>query len=453
MTKLEKLRLSSLVIVGFFLFTVAYHYWQSAYEGRLYPYSSSLFDPDDISLAAYLGKPEASQLSKRHGFGDFFLTWAQNVERDPYGPSARLPSNYFPFAHLVTLPFSFPSYANSVLLFLGFALGTSLAFSWFYFRDRHTGAWENAKLVLIFALLTHPMLLAIDRGNIELVVFLFTWLGVACFHRHSYSSAFFLACATAMKGFPGLLLGLFLAKRRYGQLAFALLCTVALNAVSLCFFKGGFWTNLELFGRAAERYTSMVVGSDPHFVRHTSGWLGMMAWLSHVFPRPFNHVSGLLRWLPDAYPLIRIALLLYFIAPLWGVRRLAPWQLIAPLIFAMIVILPAAFDYRMILVLIPFALFVGSRTRGRRRDFWYTLLFSLLFVPKQFVLVGPSIGMGTVINPIIMLSITGMIVGELILSRKESYQRPAAATAVLRTCQAFRGAVLGRWRALVRQAR
>lgn len=415
MTKLEKLRCSSLVILGFFVLAVVYHYWQFAYEGRLHPHSSPFFNPVDMFLTEALGKPNTSQLSRHHCFGDFFLTWLQNIERDPYGTNSPLPSNYPPFAHLVTLPFSLSSYAISVSLFLIFTIGTSLTFSWFYFRDVHTDRWENATLVMIFALLTHPMLMLLDRGNIEIVVFLFTWLGVTYFDKHGYRSAFFLACATAMKVFPGLLLGLFLVRRRYRQLGFALFCTLTLSAVSLLFFEGGFWTNLQLIGKAAQQYASVVAGDDPHYVQHTSNWLGMVACLSHIFPAHFDNASGSLRWLSDGYPIIRFVLLFFFAAPLLGVRRLALWQLVAPLSFAMIVIPPAAFDYRLILVLVPFALFVNSR-RHRRNDLWYCLLFSLLMVPKQFVLVGPGTGLGTVINPVLMLIITGTVLGELIAS-------------------------------------
>jgi hypothetical protein len=428
MTKLEKLRFSSLVILGFFILAVGYHYWQSAYEGRAHPYSSPFFNPVDMFLTEAFGKPHASQLSKHHCFGDFFLTWVQNVDRDPYARSLVLPSNYPPFAHFATLPFSLPSYAISLSLFLTFTLVSAVAFSWHYFRDPRTDRWENAKLVMIFALLTHPMLMLLDRGNIEIVVFLFTWLGLASFGKHSYRSAFFLACATAMKVFPGLLLGLFLVQRRYKQLAFALFCVSALSALSLLFFKGGFWTNLQLIGKAAEQYTSVVAGDDPHYVQHTSNWQGMVACLGEIFPAAFDQASGSLRWMSQGYPVIRFVLLLYFAAPLLGVRRLAIWQLAAPLIFAMIVIPPAAFDYRLTLVLIPFALFVNCRRR-RRSDLWYTLLFSLLMVPKEFVLVGPGTGLGTIINPVLMLTITGMVLAELIVFRVRCRRARSAAAA------------------------
>ncbi len=416
MTKLQKLRFSSLLILGFFVMSVAYHYWQAYYGGRDYPHSTYLYGSGDIGLASGLGLPMVSQVSALHCFGDFFITWAQNIELNPYRPSAPIVSNYLPFAHVVTLPFSFSSYPLSICLFLTFLVGSSLAFSWFSFRDVHTDRWENAKLVLIFGLLTYPMQMAADRGNIDIVVFLFVWGGLAQYRRRSKLSAFWLACATAMKGFPGLLLGLFLADRNYRALFYALFWCGLLSAASLCVFEGGFWVNLNHMLRAAERYSAAVSIDDPRYIQHTSGWFGMTESLALWFPS-LAKPGTLLQIIRENYAIVRGFLLLYFVVPLLGIRRLELWQVAAPLTFIMAMLLPAAYDYRLILILVPFALFINSR-RSSKMDFWYVLLFSLLLVPKQFAIISADIGVGTVINPLIMLLITGMILWELASKRK-----------------------------------
>ena len=52
--------------------------------------------------------------------------------------------------------------------------------------------------------------------------------------------------------------------------------------------------------------------------------------------------------------------------------------------------------------MIPFALFVNSRT-DRATGWLYTLLFSLLLVPKPFIVIAHETSLNSILNPIIMI--------------------------------------------------
>ncbi|HEY5958059.1 MAG TPA: glycosyltransferase 87 family protein [Polyangiaceae bacterium] len=434
MTKLQKLRLASLLILGFFVASVGFHYWQAAYEGQGYPHATYLYQPSDCGVPIEGSKSLVSQISGRHCFGDWFITWAQNVDLDPYRPTLPFVSNYFPFAHTAMLPFTFSSYPLSITLFLAFLVGSSLVFSWYYFRDRRTDAFENTQLVLIFGLLNYPMQMAFDRGNVEILVFLFVWGGLAQYRRRSHLSAFFFAGAAAMKGFPGIYFGLFLADRNYRALFYALLWCAVLTVASMCLLKGGFSVNLGYMKQSAQRYASAVGTDSDVFLQHTSSWLGMIRGLGIWAPSLFTKVPGL-EWVRANYAIVRGLLLLAFIVPLLGIRRLQTWQVTSALTFALVMILPAPFDYRLIFVLIPFALFINS-TEHRRSDVWYTSLFSLLLVPKQFFMLNDYIGFGTVLNPLVMLTMTAMILVDLVRSRKVRIPTlPSMPSAVMETAR------------------
>jgi len=53
-------------------------------------------------------------------------------------------------------------------------------------------------------------------------------------------------------------------------------------------------------------------------------------------------------------------------------------------------------------MMIPFALFVNSRT-GRREGLVTTVLFALLFVPKTWVIIAREVTLNAALNPMILI--------------------------------------------------
>ena len=76
----------------------------------------------------------------------------------------------------------------------------------------------SALLFVSFALLSFPFWFELHQGNIEAVVWIFTSLGLCAFWSgRSWYAAILLGCAVAMKLFPIIFLALFLPKRMYRQ--------------------------------------------------------------------------------------------------------------------------------------------------------------------------------------------------------------------------------------------
>jgi Glycosyltransferase family 87 len=81
-----------------------------------------------------------------------------------------------------------------------------------------------------------PLWFLIDRGNIEAIVWLLVLLGTYFYTKNRMAAAaILLAAAASMKIFPGLLFLLFLAKRKYGAFALAV---VATGLITLGTLKG-----------------------------------------------------------------------------------------------------------------------------------------------------------------------------------------------------------------------
>jgi hypothetical protein len=78
------------------------------------------------------------------------------------------------------------------------------------------------------------------------------------------------------------------------------------------------------------------------------------------------------------------------------------WEMATTLTVCLVLLPKQSPDYRLIHMMIPFALFVNSKT-DRSNGLVYTVLFSLLLVPKSFIIVAHETSLNSVLNPILML--------------------------------------------------
>jgi hypothetical protein len=165
---------------------------------------------------------------------------------------------------------------------------------------------------------------------------------------------------------------------------------------------------------------------------HASGLYGLIAigaWTSQLTPV----VGPAWQAISDVYPFIAAAILagsmLFSV-----VLPLKLWE-IATVGAVCLVLLPSASpDYRLIHMLIPFALFVNSRT-PRRDGIVTTLLFALLFIPKSWVIIAREVSLNSAINPLILLWLLWRTLhaanGRRLADRGVTATVPAAATAAV----------------------
>lgn len=183
--------------------------------------------------------PHASLLAPERPFTDFTYLAARIAH---FGEPDLLSRTDFvePFAYPVPTIYAYlffiRLFPNPLAAYLTFAILSFLiatcCFSWRI--KRIARGWLPQVAVWSTLLLGFPLMILIDRGNIEAVMWVLVLLGIVAFTRsRMLASAMLWALAASMKITPALLFVLFLAKRRYRMFAIAVVATLAFFVLAL----------------------------------------------------------------------------------------------------------------------------------------------------------------------------------------------------------------------------
>ena len=146
-----------------------------------YPYNTFLFWPADR-------------------FNDFFNHFYRAEHLNPYRPP-NIFTVYFPFTYILVYLLTFlPAKVAFVLLFGIFIC----SFAYYVFRNLPASDYRGRiSGVIIFTFLSYPILFTVDRGNLEILVFLFLVLFLNYYQKgDNVKSVIFLSLAIAMKLYP-----------------------------------------------------------------------------------------------------------------------------------------------------------------------------------------------------------------------------------------------------------
>jgi hypothetical protein len=393
-----------LVVVGF-LIAVGVHYWLAYYLGRPYPESTFLFTPADRFVD---GAPGVGV----HFFGDFYGTWRHTLDADPYGaPSLFYRSNYFPFTHLLFEPATWLSYPAATAVFLvGSGLGI-LGAVWAALADRD--GLRRALTAVVLTFMTYPVLIALDRGNIETALLLLLLAFLALYARgRPMAAAVPLAMAAAMKLTPLILVLLFVVRRQWRATALTVALTVLLTLAGLLFIPGNLADNADAALEAIRGFTSAAEDDPTAGVRYNTSVTGLF----EVASREWSWAEGV-RFL--ATPLS--ALLLVVSCAVALLPRLELWERVTLLVVAMILVPPVSYDYRLIHLLLPVLLMLRARTPVPVAA---VVLLALVLVPKTVPLLFDNVGASTIVNPLLLLAVAGIVVAGAV--RRRAWQAAPA---------------------------
>lgn len=272
-----------------------------------------------------------------------------------------------------------------------------------------------AAAALCTAVFSFPLFLLLDRANIDGLVWFATSLGIASFALRRYSSsAMLFALAASMKIFPGVLLFLLLAKKRYRDFGLALAAIVAFTWVSL-------WMTGPTTVRAAEgireglgflRQIQILEyrTTDISFDHSLFGFVKQVCFqVLHDIPR----VRALLPRVYLAYGLAAIAIFggLYF----GSIRRLPVLNQILALTTFSILLPYVSFDYTLMHLFAPFAMLmfvlatdgVDGRLRLTHKQLLCLLLpFAVVFTPQSY-LVFHMVGYGAQVKTLALCVMIG----------------------------------------------
>jgi hypothetical protein len=238
-------------------------------------------------------------------------------------------------------------------------------------------------LLLGYVLLTSfPLWFELKQANMEIFSWIFLCIGLFSFLRErGYTAAACFGIAGALKIIPFLYLGLFLARRQYRLIFFALLVAAAVTLPSLWLVYPHISESLRLTNLAISKFRSVVTLRNYPQTTFDHSLFGLIKEISFRFVSP-DQLSEML----TAYSAISLFsfLVLYFTR----IQRLPLINQVLCLCVATLILPPTSFDYTLLSLYLPWALLVlFAVQQGRKHETVPGLsaamvCFAMLFVPE-----------------------------------------------------------------------
>ncbi|MDD3014487.1 MAG: glycosyltransferase family 87 protein [Candidatus Gastranaerophilales bacterium] len=385
MNKQSKINLISTIILTGFVLAVFFHYIMGFCLHLAFPFNTFLFNPNDC-------------------FMDFFHSYNLVETLDVYSKV-----NYliilFPFSYIIYYIFSLLppqiAFGSLIFLFLSFIL-------WFnsrFLKCKSLNKPDNFKNIFIFTFMTYPVLFAIDRGNLEIIVFIFLTLFIILYCKEKYFlSSIFLSFAVAMKFYPIILVILYLSKKLYKEVFYTIIISCFATLLSLLILKGHIISQIIVLLQNLIIYKQLyILGNNG--LAYGSSLFGAIKII-------MNSIFGNI----DINKLFNIYSIIAFITGgifcYFAYIEKIIWKKTTLLIIAMLVLPHVTGDYRLLNLFIPVWLFINNE-KPEKYDLFYAICFALLLIPKNYPVFKFGYTISIVLNPLIMLLIAFLIIKEI----------------------------------------
>jgi hypothetical protein len=364
-----------------------------------YPFNSLLYDPDirffDITI-----------------FDMRF--WSFLRSGDFFGPLSA-PYAYPAPAVFATLPFYMVS-DNAVVPFLVFmltAIWVATFLVWLHVRG-NPGLYTAVTCVLLLTAATsYPFYMLMDRGNIEGLIWVLLALGLASFTAERFwLAALLIGAAASMKPFPGVLLLLLLARRKYREFILGGVTFVVLNLAAMHALSGsvvGTWEKLAAgFGGFADHwvyaYRSHEIGVDHSLF----SILKQVVHLKQKYPVLDRTMESIhLYYFALVYGSFAAGYLLYF-------RRLPVLNQLFLFVIASTLFPYVAYDYTLVQVYIPWTAFLlylctdiasGRASLTQAQALRILLPCAVIFTPQTYLIIAKGIGCGGQVKALALMAL------------------------------------------------
>lgn len=369
MDRIDKVNLIRLIVVAGFVSSVFFHYIAGVYLGHGYPYSTFLYMPDER-------------------FHDFTVAFDSSKNLNPYSNKF---SVYFPFTYVLIFLFTVFNWVLAYIILFGGFLVFLITALWRHLQS--TEVVDRILAVFTLVIISYPVLFAFERGNFELIVFIFLGCFVFLYQNNRDNLAvILLACAIAMKVYPAVFAILFVIDRKWTQLIQTACCAALFTALSAALLEGGISSSIYGVQRALLFFEANFINSV-HGLQHNSS-IYVPIYLSFI-------ESGTSRYIAKYYPLL--AVIIFLCAFLYLKLTVnAFWKKIAILSFLIILLPQVSYDYKLIYVYLPLILFLGE-IKQSKYDALYAVIFGLLLIPKDYYYFNYFISINGLINACLML--------------------------------------------------
>lgn len=379
MEKENKINILALIILVGFAVGVVYHYILGFYFGMKAPFNSFVFP-------AY------------RAFCDFINILPYVKDFNPYQVVNPWIA-YFPLCYIILFPFTLiKSKIIAYLIFLSIFLSFFIPMNIKMLYSKAYSKLQNFQNIFIITFLSYPVLYALDKGNFDLFLFIILAGFVYSFKKEKYmASAVFLALHNAMKPFPILFLLLFLFKKKYKEFFLSIILTILLVIGGFMVLNGNFFDKIVVFIKATCFMDLYYYNYDNFGLDFTSSLFFPLKWL---FCKIGNPPLLTTYTFIKCYNLFFKIMVLFIVFFTW--REKVFWKQVTLLTSSMLLLPYLIYDHKLIFLFIPLWLFINSKEKSSF-DLAYTILFALLFIPKDFIFIN-SVAFK---NPMLLLFLAG----------------------------------------------
>lgn len=397
MNKESKINLLILIIVVGFSISVFYHYIQGAYLGKPYPSNTFLFIPGDK-------------------FNDFYNCVRTSSDLNPFVPGKIY--SYLPFSSFIFYLFSLiRPWELSWCLFIGsFFIIFILMVKHYLFGLRTKLSTYQSLVIFILVFLTYPILFALDRSNIDLLICTTLLLFTLTYERQKfYISTIFLALAIAIKPLSMVYAIPYIIQNKFKPVLLLIFNVALLTGVSLSLFKDGILIETQKFFIATLTQSRAVTeGNIFHFSSDLHNLLIInIKFISSLFGAEINLLGN-----PQFilyYTIVAIIIFILLVIYIW--KNPSPfWKTVALLTIFIILFPYSTNDYRLTYLFIPLLMYLKSNDKSRL-DMPMIIVWGLLLIPKNYLNIGSGDqNIGMIINPLLLMSLLILLVYDRTLS-------------------------------------
>lgn len=336
-----------------------------------------------------------------HYFGDFLDTLRHSQVDDPFDTPGMSPVGYPLFSLLVIAPFDLVDYGTGVVLFLLATLLILLVPMWRVLSPRT----PTDRLLLVAPLaVSAPLLVTLDRGNLQGMVVGFALLGMCAYLRgNRVGAGFWFAIAAAMKVYPVVLLLLLVRARDWRALGISVLTGLTATWISFRVYGGGIIENSEALWDSVNRFRSESL--DVLLMRNHS-FKGGLATLVVSGP---DWIDGIAQWGIDHYDTL-LALTALGAAVLVVSPTTRLFNAVAYLVILISYGVGVSFGYVPVFLFLLVALLYAGQAETGRTAVIGTVALSLLLAPKGFPVGGHSIAAYTYLDPLAATAVVAVLV-------------------------------------------
>lgn len=283
----------------------------------------------------------------------------------------------------------------AVMVILGLALTIWCAYKLYQsLQQRGLRRLSALGLTAVALVLSWPLLFVLQRGNVELLLWLPLAAGVFAYARRKWMLAAVLIGLTAsFKLYPIILLALLLRGRRYKEIITAIVVAVVVTVVSLWYIGPSLYVAWKRIGLGVSGF---IQGHGAQINWTTEGYNHSLFHLVKV--NALNHQDQLGQLIPRYMVGIGIMMTAIFFT---RVIRLPPPNQVMVLVISMIYLPATSYDYTLQVLFVPWAwlalIAVSRARRGERVPGMLAamILFALVLGPELFLTTGSYIRSGT----------------------------------------------------------